>query len=650
MIEFFQVCKNYGGQDVLVDVSFRVSPGARVGVVGPNGAGKSTLFALITGEVSPDKGRVTCRKGARLGYVRQMVVPQSDDQALIAYVELAVPELHDLEREIHELDHRLHAGLEVDQGPALRRLGELQTRFEHMGGYVMRNKAEAALSGLGFSVEDFERPFASFSGGWQMRAELARVIVADPEILLLDEPSNYLDIPAVEWLQKSLRDFKGTLILISHDRFLLNTLTDDTIEIFAGKATRYAGNYDYYAAERVRRRETMLGAYKNQERQRQQLERFVERFKAKNTKASQAASKQKQLDRMDSIAVPAELVSPGRIRLAKPPHCGLEVVRLENAGFSYDRQRWVLRGVDLGVARGDKLVLIGLNGMGKTTLLRLIAGQLQLGEGRRVMGHQVLVGYQSQEFAETLDPARTVYETLKNAAPDLPESSARSLLGGFGFSGDAVEKKVGVLSGGEKIRMAFARLLAKPPNLLILDEPTTHLDITAREALEQALREFEGTVVMVSHDIEFVRHTGARVIAMTPPGITPYAGDYDYYHEKMTAKAGQAVRGDSSASLAGDDRRAKRRDRAETIQRFGKVRRELERQVKAAEEGIAKLEREQAEWVGKLSDPANTDYLRTNHRLYEIQIELAKAAEKWEKASRELEQTQKDFESATAGS
>jgi ATP-binding cassette subfamily F protein 3 len=648
MIEFLQVSKNYGGQDVLVDVSFRISAGARVGVVGPNGAGKSTLFALITGEISPDKGKVTPRKGARMGYVRQMVVPQSDDQALIGYVELAVPELHDLEREMHELDHRLHAGLEADPAPALRRLGELQTKFEHMGGYDMRNRAEAALSGLGFSVEDFERPFASFSGGWQMRAELARVIVADPEILLLDEPSNYLDIPAIEWLQKSLRDFKGTLVLISHDRYLLNTLTNDTIEIFAGQATRYAGNYDYYAAQRVQRREILLGSYRNQERQRQQLERFVERFKAKNTKASQAASKQKQLDRMDTIAIPAELVSPGRIRLARPPHCGLEVVRLEGVGFSYDSQRWVLRGVDLGVSRGDKLVLIGLNGMGKTTLLRIIAGQLQSGEGRRVMGHQVIVGYQSQEFAETLDPVRTVYETLKGAAPDLPESAARSLLGGFGFSGDAVEKKVGVLSGGEKIRMAFARLLAKPPNLLVLDEPTTHLDISAREALEQALREFEGTVVMVSHDIEFVRRTGARVIAMTPPGITCYAGDYDYYHEKMTAKASGIARGDSVAASAGEDRRTKRRDRAETIQRFGKVRRDLERQIKAAEEGMARLEKEQAELVGKLSEPASTDYMRTNHRLYEIQIEIGKAGERWEKASRELEQTQKDFEAATA--
>jgi ATP-binding cassette subfamily F protein 3 len=650
MIEFLQVYKNYGGQDVLTDVSFRISPGARVGVVGPNGAGKSTLFALINGEVSPDKGKVTCRKGARLGYVRQMVVPQSDDQALIGYVEMAVPELHDLEREIHELDHRLHAGLEADPAPALRRLGDLQTRFEHMGGYVMRNRAEAALSGLGFAVDDFERPFASFSGGWQMRAELARVIVANPEILLLDEPSNYLDIVAVEWLQKSLREFKGTLILISHDRFLLNTLTSDTIEIFAGQATRYSGNYDYYANERIHRREALLGAYRNQERQRQQLERFVERFKAKNTKASQAASKQKQLDRMDTISVPSELISPGRIRLAKPPHCGLEVVRLENLGFSYDGVRWILRGVDLGIARGDKLVLIGLNGMGKTTLLRLIAGQLQPQEGRRVMGHQVVVGYQSQEFAETLDPARTVLETLKHAAPDLPESAGRSLLGGFGFSGDAVEKKVGVLSGGEKIRMAFSRLLAKPPNLLILDEPTTHLDITAREALELALREFEGTMVMVSHDIEFVRHTGARVIAMTPPGITPYAGDYDYYHEKAAARAGAEARGDSSSSAAGDERRAKRRDRAETIQRFGKIRRELERQIKAAEEGIARLEAEQATLVEKLANPANTDYLRTNHRLYEIQIEIGKSAEKWEKASRELEQTQKDFEEATSAS
>jgi len=645
VIEFQQVSKQYGGQEVLIEVGFRISPGARVGVVGPNGAGKSTLFALITGEVSPDKGRVTVRKGARLGMVRQILAPQSDGQTLIAYAEAAVPELAEMEREMHTLDHRLHQGGEGNPEPLLRRLGDLQTRFEHMGGYVMRSRAEAALGGLGFAPEAFEQPFATFSGGWQMRAELARVLVAEPEILLLDEPSNYLDIPAVEWLQKSLREFKGTLVLISHDRYLLNSLTEATIEIFGGRATRYAGAYDAYARERVKRRETLLGAYRNQERQRQQLERFIERFRAKSSKATQAASKQKQLDRMESLAVPAELVSPGRIRLPKPPHCGQEVVRLDGVGFSYDGRRWVLRGVDLGVARGDKLALVGLNGMGKTTLLRILAGHLTPGEGRRVVGHQVLVGYQSQEFAETLDPARSVVETLKSAAPDLPEAAVRSLLGGFGFSGDAVEKKVAVLSGGERIRLAFARLLARPPNLLVLDEPTTHLDIAAREALEQALREFEGTLLLVSHDIEFVRKTGARIIAMTPPGITVYAGDYDYYREKIAGQTAVEPR-TAEPDRPAAERKTKRRERAETIQRFARVRKTLERQIRTAEETVTRLEREQADLARKLSVPGAEDRLRMNQRLYEIRIELEKAAETWEQASRELETVQKECETA----
>jgi ATP-binding cassette, subfamily F, member 3 len=336
-----------------------------------------------------------------------------------------------------------------------------------------------------------------------MRAELARVLASNPAILLLDEPSNYLDIPAIEWLQKFLRDYAGTLIMISHDRFLLNSLTTVTIEVAHGRAERYEGNYDTYVRQREVRYHQRLAAQRNQERQREKLETFIERFKAKSTKAAQAQSKMKMLARLDAVELPKIVVSPGRIRLRPPPHCGVEVVRLENAGLTYDNVRWVLQGIDLRLTRGEKVALVGFNGLGKTTLLRMLAGRLPLSEGKRVVSHNVVIGYQSQDFAETMDPGRTVYEMVKSVASDVSDQETRTLLGGFGFSGDAIDKNVGVLSGGEKIRVAFARLLIKPPNFLVLDEPTTHLDIQARERLEEALQNFEGTMCVVSHDIDF---------------------------------------------------------------------------------------------------------------------------------------------------
>ena len=525
MIEFQDVNKGFGGQIILKKAVFRIHSGERVGVVGPNGAGKSTVFELIDGQMTPDSGRVIVRAGLRLGHVRQQINPQDVRVSLVDYVENAVAEVQDLQHAIDRLHAQFDAGEVEHRDRALRELGQLQTRFEAMGGYDLRRRAETALSGLGFNKEDFGRPLDELSGGWQMRAELARVIVSAAELLLLDEPSNYLDIPAIEWLQRYLREFRGTLMLISHDRFLLNSLTTTTIEIADSRAERYPGNYDFYARERALRYEQRLAAQKNQDRKREQLERFIERFRAKSSLATQAQSRIKQLARMEKIERLPRVATRGRIRLRPPPHCGAEVVRLEQAGLTYDDTRWVLRGLDIHINRGDKIALVGYNGLGKTTLLRMLAGRLPPSEGKRILGHKVLIGYQSQDFAETMDPLSTVLGTVKSVAADVSEQDARTMLGGFGFSGDTVEKPVEVLSGGEKIRLAFARLLIKPPNFLVLDEPTTHLDIQSREALEQALRDYEGTLCLVSHDIDFVRHVATGIIAMTPPDDTAVVGE-----------------------------------------------------------------------------------------------------------------------------
>ncbi len=637
MIEFINVSKQYGPQDVLVSADLRILAGNRIGVVGPNGAGKTTVFALITGEIVPDKGDVIIQSGIRIGYLRQVLNNTQIQTPLAEYVADAIPELRATEEQLHRIEHVLQDQPgHPDRDKLLRDLGRLQTDFEHLGGYTLRARADAALGGLGFAADTLSRPLHSFSGGWQMRAELARVLIADPDILLLDEPSNYLDLPAVEWLQRYLRAFRGTLVLISHDRYLLNTLTEDTLEINAGRCTLYPGPYDDYMSARVLRHEQLSALKKNQDQKRKQVERFIERFRAKNTKATQVQSRIKMLDKMDAIELPDHIMTRGRIRIAPPPHCGAEVMRLEKAGVTYDGNQWVLRHVDLSVQRGEKTALVGLNGLGKTTLLRMLAGVLPLNEGRRVQGHRVAPGYQTQDFAESMKPSDTAFQAVRAVAPDVHEQQIRTLLGGFGFSGDAIEKTVAVLSGGEKIRLAFARLLVKPPNFLILDEPTTHLDVHAREALEDALASYTGTLYFVSHDVEFVRRVATGIIAMEPPGIRRYPGGYDYYKEKMAADNAPAS---TSAPDTGSKRKEQKRDRARVIQVTGAKKRKLEKNMREAEERIARLEVEQSELTNGMETGGRAlSYAEINQRLTYIPAQIEGATRAWEEAATELEE------------
>lgn len=641
MIEFKQVSKHYGPQDVLVGADLRILSGQRLGVVGPNGAGKTTLFRLMTGQTAPDRGDVIRQTGIRIGYLRQVLNNLQVDQPLRDYVADAIPELRAAEQRLHELEHQLHLQPDhPDRARWLRELGQCQTQFEHLGGYTLQARAEAALGGLGFAGDQLQNPLNSFSGGWQMRAELARVLIADPDLLLLDEPSNYLDLPAVEWLQRYLRAFQGTLVLISHDRYLLNSLTTETLEVNAGRCTLYAGNYDAYMETRVLRHEQMLAQQKNQEQKRKQVERFIERFRAKNTKATQVQSRIKMLEKMDVVEVPDEIMTRGRIRIASPPHCGSEVMRLEGVGVTYDQVRWVLRGVDLSIQRGEKTALVGLNGLGKTTLLRLLAGVLPPNEGRRVVGHRVVPGYQTQDFAESMPTAETVFGVVRAVAPDVHEQQIRTLLGGFGFSGEAIEKSVAVLSGGEKIRLAFARLLVKPPNFLILDEPTTHLDIHSREALEDALQSYEGTLYFVSHDVEFVERVATNIIAMTPPGITRYPGDYRYYKEKCAAEtAPESPSAEKVNASPGMNRKEEKRVRAEHIRQRAARRRKLEKIMAEAMDRIARLEAEQQELLDHMDPGTQTmSYADINQRLTYIPAQIEESTRQWEEAATELEE------------
>lgn len=636
MIQFQNVVKFYGDQDVLRDASFQINPGERVGIVGPNGAGKSTIFRLVVGEEHCEAGEITVPKALSIGYLKQQIPDQDGHIALRDFAMQGVAAVLALEEEWHQLQEKLPNIAAEERPGVLDRIGDLQHRFEDEGGYTARSRTEAALSGLGFAADAFERPLSTFSGGWQMRAMLARTLIANPDILLLDEPSNYLDLPAVEWLQRFLVGYAGTLLLISHDRFLLESLAREILEVRHARVTRYAGSFSFYEKERVERYARREAELKSLQRRRDELERFVERFRAKATKAAQAQSRMKQLEKMDPIEELDSMATLQLIRIPPPPHSGQELMRLEGVGFRYSEDSpWLFRNLDLSLERGDCFAVVGYNGMGKTTLLKLLAGVNLPNEGRRVPGHQVVVGYQSQEFADTMPPDQSAYSVIRDAAPgDMSEQEIRRLLGGFGFSGEAIEKPTDVLSGGEKIRLAFARIFVNPPNLLILDEPTTHLDIEGCEALEEAIAQYEGTVCLVSHDITFVRKVAKQILAVTPKGLKRFHGDYAYFEEKSGGL--QAVCGALSDStpvpkptksvLSGKERK--------DLQRKIRV---LERKMEACEAELEKLEQAQNEGVQKMNQGGDVDFSALNQELETIAGKIREQNEVWEKAGLELE-------------
>ena len=624
MIDFIQVTKRFGTQEVLVDVSFRINAGENVGIVGPNGAGKSTVFSLIGGELSTDGGEVTMPKNVRLGHLHQQLHAYAQTDSLIDYATDSIPELKTIHAEIHELEHKME---ESADDLLLERLGELQHEYEHLGGYEMKARAEAALSGLGFKESEFSKPFRSFSGGWQMRAELVRVLIAQPDILMLDEPSNYLDLPAVEWLQRFLRGFGGTMLLISHDRYLLETLTDRTLEIQGGSAVKYQGGYSYYIKEREQRHLQQAAAYRNYVEKKEQLESFINRFRAKATKAAQVQSRVKMLEKMEAVRMPPKPPQAANLRIAEPPRCGAQIMQLEDVGFSYDGNRWIFRNVDLDIQNGQKIAIVGYNGMGKTTLLRVLAGAIDAGEGTRREGHKVVLGYQSQEFAETMPPEKTVFGVVRDANPGVAERDVRGLLGSFGFSGDAVSKQVSVLSGGEKIRLAFARIFINPPNFLLLDEPTTHLDIQGREGLEKAIRDYPGTVCLVSHDVAFVRGAADRVVSVADGVVSSFPGGYDYYLEKTAGVESPKSKVESPEKVVNQQSsipnpKAARAERARQ--------REAQKELRKMEAEMEKLHAAQKELHEKMAsgDP-DLDFSALNIELSEITKKLGALEARW---------------------
>lgn len=637
MLTISQVSKSFGGRTLFENASLQINRGDRVGLVGPNGAGKSTLFSLILGDGSPDEGRVVIEKSATVGFLPQESAPAGDETVLelACAVSPAIAKAQRIIKSTPDDSPEHHEALRI---------------FDENGGWQLEPRAKRILAGLAFRTADFDRPAKALSGGWIMRAHLARLLVQEPDLLLLDEPTNHLDLESLVWFQEYLSNYPGAILMISHDREFLNHLVDSIVEISHRRLNRYRGNWDKYIQEKAAREEQHLAAYKNQQKEIATLQEFADRFRAKASKASQAQSKLKQIERMEKIEAPLSQQKSVHFSFPQPPRSGNRVINLKNIDHAYG-ELVVYRGLNFEAERGQRTVLVGPNGAGKSTLLKLLAGTLTPQNGTRELGHNVKVGYFSQYRVEMLDPRHTVLQSVQEMANPVSEQTARTVLGSFLFRGDDVFKPVAVLSGGEKTRLALVKLLLDPPNLLLMDEPTTHLDVGSIDALIGALEQYEGTLIFISHDVHFIKAIARSVLHISAGQLTPYAGNYEYYLEKSRATseraaltAGEKLRNaqpaaapavaETSSAPGMREMREQKRAEAETRKAEAKAKREHEKRVAELEMRILKLEGRQKELTAELEKPETYEpggaAMQLNRDLMAVTDEIEKLTQEWE--------------------
>ncbi len=540
MIAFANVNKQYGRQVLFVDASFQLNPGEKVGLVGPNGAGKTTIFRMITGEEGPDDGEVTVPKKLTIGYFRQDVEEMSGRSVLDEAI-AGSGRVGDLHHELEELQHAMADPARIDDmDKILARFGEVQEEYDHLGGYALESQAREVLHGLGFEDDRIDGDVGALSGGWKMRVAMARVLLGNPDVLLMDEPTNHLDIESIIWLENFLTTHAGSLLMTSHDREFMNRIVSKIAEIDGGEITVYSGNYDFYDRERATRGANREAAYARQQAMLAKEQRFIDRFKTHAAKAAQVQSRIKALDKIEKIELPKrrEVV---KFDFREPPRSGDQVAVIENLAKAYGR-RVIYEGFSLTIRRGERWAVMGRNGAGKTTLLKILSGNLAPDDGEVRLGASLKMGYFAQQSLDLLDADLTIIEQLQKDFPREGLGPLRSLAGAFQFSGDDVDKRIRALSGGEKSRLAMARMLFDPPNFLVLDEPTNHLDMATKEMLVDSLKDFQGTMIFVSHDRAFLRGLSNRVLELGGESGTDtephaYPGTYIEYVERTGHEA-----------------------------------------------------------------------------------------------------------------
>ncbi|MCZ6747303.1 MAG: ABC-F family ATP-binding cassette domain-containing protein [Acidobacteria bacterium] len=666
MIRVDAIEKRYGPQILFQDLSWHIRPGERIGLVGANGAGKTTLVRILSGREEPDAGRVQKAKAARIGYLPQEVMEFDEGTILESALE-GMGEIARLEREMHALAERLASHPPRQEAEDLTtRYGEIQDRFAAQGGYDLETRARTILTGLGFDPDNLDRPLQELSGGWQMRVALARLLLADPELLLLDEPTNHLDLESLNWLEEFLQSREGAFVVISHDRYFLNRMVGRIAELARGRLTLFTGNYDHYIQERERRFAAVEAAARNQAKEIEKMTRFIERFRAQATKARQVQSRIRMLEKMEKVEAPSRRQETVRFRFPQPPRSGQIVMNLEGLVKRYG-DLTVYNGINFCLRREDRIALVGPNGAGKSTLLKVLAGVLPYEGGTRQPGHNATLVYYAQHALDALHPRNTVLAELSQAADTAMQPKIRGLLATFLFDADEWDKTVSVLSGGEKARLALAKMMLRPANLLLLDEPTNHLDLRSRDVLEEALAEYTGTICFISHDRYFINRIATTICEVDTGGLHLFPGNYDDYlarkaslaqgtdpgggqpaittHRAATPprgpRAGAPAETAAAEPATGPRTRQQKRREAEARQRFSLASRDTKKKIGKFESRVAEEEKRLRLVEYEMSQPAtyqNPQKAQGTARLQgEIKASIADLTSRWEEFSEKLE-------------
>ena len=651
MISLDNLTVSYGGWTLFDNISFLINPKDRIGLVGRNGAGKTTLLRIITGEQQPTSGHVTLNGECTIGYLPQ-TMRVADTTTLAEETAKAFDEVLRLEAEIASLTREIAERTDYESAgyeQLLHRLNDAQDHYHILGGDTREADIEKTLLGLGFKRTDFGRATSEFSGGWRMRIELAKLLLRRPSIFLLDEPTNHLDIESIQWLEDYLKNYNGAVLLISHDRAFLDNVTNRTVELSLGKVTDYKVSYSKYVVLRAERRAQQMAAYENQQRMIEKTEEFIEKFRYKPTKSNQVQSRIKQLERLERLEIEEEDLSTLNIKFPPAPRSGQIVAEINEAGMSFGTKH-VFSGANFIIEKGDKIALVGRNGEGKTTLARMLIGQLTPTEGSVRLGANVNIGYYAQNQDDLMDGEFTVYDTLDRVAVGDIRTRLRDILGAFLFRGEDIDKKVKVLSGGERARLAMARMMLEPRNLLILDEPTNHMDMRSKDILKNAIMKYDGTVVVVSHDREFLDGMVQKVYEFRDGGVKEYLGGIYYFLEKRKLESLQEIeRRDAPAKPAANPaaksaaQSAANRDAAasgkltyEQRKEQEKQLRKLRRAVETVEAELAEIEKQIAAYDAKFA--AATEYNEADYKAYnDLKARYDHQMHEWEKASYELE-------------
>ena len=636
MISVQNLSMQFTGEDLFTDINFMIREKDRIGLVGKNGAGKTTLIRLLCGLEQPYKGDVIMSDDVTVGYLPQEKNVRSEktvlDEAMTAF-----EEYYEIERQLAKLQDELSNREDYESASYQRlceKMSHLNERLVLMGGHSIEGEAEQILIGLGFEHNDMQRPMKEFSNGWQMRVELAKILLRKPKLLLLDEPTNHLDIESIQWLEGFLKNYYGAIFMVSHDRAFLDHITIRTIEISCGKIYDYKCSYSEFIERREERIDIQKAAFDNQQREIKEIEAFIERFRYKATKAKQVQSRVKQLEKMDMVQIDDQDKSVMHFKFPPAPHSGKVTLELENVSKSYGEKN-ILNNINLLIPRGEKIAFVGRNGEGKSTLSKIIAGVLDY-EGEVKLGHEVKIGYYAQNQQDMLDPEKTVFETLDDVATGDMRVKVKSLLGAFLFGGEAIEKKVKVLSGGEKARLSLAKMLLFPTNLLILDEPTNHLDMLSKDILKSALLQFDGTLIIVSHDRDFLQGLTNKVYEFRKPNIKEYIGDiYDFLEEKKMKELDDLNKKMKSQPV--ENKVSQSKLDYETKKQNDREIKRIEREIKKIEEQIESLEMEIAEMDAVMSSPTDYPHISIDNAWYssygEKKEKLQDLMNQWEEKS-----------------